>query len=127
MAHAKFFFYTKLNAVVLWQFVGIAVSGQNRLEYGSNKYTRYTVENSQPNIYDGFLSIPLPPQPGIDFWMAFTYTIYPKSTLELKKAECFNPDISILGKVKETLGLTVKSELATKAAAEIYLKTTMGE
>ena len=112
--------------MILWQFIGIAVSGNNRLEYGSNKYTRYRPENTQPNVYDGFLSIPVPPKPGIDFWFAFTFTIYPKSTWELKKAECAAPDLSYLDQLKVKLGkkaLDPKiAELSGKAATEIYLK-----
>lgn len=105
------------------------MSGNNRLEYGSNKYTRYTPENTQPNVYDGFLSIPVPPKPGIDFWLAFTFTIYPQSTWELKKAECaLNvPDVSKLNQFKEFLGASStqfprNAQLAGDAATEIYLK-----
>lgn len=61
-----------LNAVVLFKFIGIGVSFSNRLEYGSNKYTRYNAVNEPPLIYDGFVSIPLPPKPSVDFWTAFT-------------------------------------------------------
>ena len=112
--------------MILWQFIGIAVSGNNRLEYGSNKYTRYTPENAQPNVYDGFLSIPVPPKPGIDFWFAFTFTIYPKSTWELKKKECAAKSGGLLDKIKSKLGIKALdpdiAELAGKAATEIYLK-----
>ena len=120
----KFLDAGKIVATV--QFYGFAVSSDNRLEFGSNKWTRAVPGESTetlPRLWDGFVSIPFAPRPGFDFWYAFRLTVMPKPNWEIGSKECaaLDPSGALPQAALAAEGLKKTTKLEVKMTVETYV------